>query len=523
MFDSYGRPVFTTFDSGTYLNRANVADGATAIAHKFGNANTLSTSGAKIVSWFSDNFTTEKAYINKDGLIQSDGGMWTGGYLYTESGGVYTGSVDSYHTNRIIQRVGNEKYLIGNQAGDNTASSKVIGIGYLAVKEADASAEMIGIGTYSLIYTKGFSVGIGNRAGGTYNSNGNMCSVGYYSGYHGNIPVEEVASFGLQSSFYSGSFTSSFGNRAGYYAGANQVNIGYKAGYGNQRSHELCIHNDEAIGLITGNFDLRDARINGDLHVFNQESLGSEVLSETDFSTHANWTPSNGDWVDSGGNAVYTHSTGASTLTQASGNFASAAVGDRWYIFQYTISGTDCLGGATPNVKEVTAEITTGFCDVATPLNIYSNGTHYTLLKSKSSPGDFVISCTSVSVGTFTIDDVSLKEIQGGDLWIRDDLNALGQAGIGTDSPAAQLHVDQGTSDAAIPVLTVDQADVSEEFIKFIGESTTDASQSLVDAADMTTPGSIVGWLKIYVEDVQSTNPITDGAYFVPFYSAPSA
>lgn len=90
------------------------------------------------------------------------------------------------------------------------------------------------------------------------------------------------------------------------------------------------------------------------------------------------------------------------------------------------------------------------------------------------------------------------------------------------DAPGAQLHVDQASSTGAVPVLTVDQADVSEEFIRFIGTSTTDASQSLVDAADMEDPGAIVGWLKIYVQDDQGTNPITDGAYYVPFYSAPT-
>lgn len=94
--------------------------------------------------------------------------------------------------------------------------------------------------------------------------------------------------------------------------------------------------------------------------------------------------------------------------------------------------------------------------------------------------------------------------------------------GIGTIVPAAKLHIDQSNTTLAKPVLTLDQADVSEEFIRFIGTSTTDASQSLVDAADMEDPGTIVGWLKIYVQDDQGTNPITDGAYYIPFYSAPT-
>lgn len=87
----------------------------------------------------------------------------------------------------------------------------------------------------------------------------------------------------------------------------------------------------------------------------------------------------------------------------------------------------------------------------------------------------------------------------------------------------AQMDVNQASTTAAVPVLTVQQADVSEEFMRFIGTSTTDSSQSLVDAANMTTTGSIMGWLKIYVQDDQATNPITDGFYYVPFYSAPTA
>lgn len=96
------------------------------------------------------------------------------------------------------------------------------------------------------------------------------------------------------------------------------------------------------------------------------------------------------------------------------------------------------------------------------------------------------------------------------------------QIGIGKSSPAAKLHIDQFNTTGAMPVLTLDQADVSEEFIRFIGTSTTDASQSIVDAADMEDPGAIVGWLKIYVKDDQATNGITDGYYYVPFYAAPT-
>lgn len=95
--------------------------------------------------------------------------------------------------------------------------------------------------------------------------------------------------------------------------------------------------------------------------------------------------------------------------------------------------------------------------------------------------------------------------------------------GIRQSSPTGQLHVNQSDASGAKPVLLLDQGDLSEEFIKLVGQSTTDASQSLVDAADMTTPGSIVGWFKIYVQDDQGTNPIPDGIYYVPFYDTPTS
>jgi len=98
-----------------------------------------------------------------------------------------------------------------------------------------------------------------------------------------------------------------------------------------------------------------------------------------------------------------------------------------------------------------------------------------------------------------------------------------GRVGVMVTAPGAQLHVDQASTTGAIPVLTLDQADVSEEFMRLVGASAADDSQSLIDAADMTTPGAIVGWIKVYVEDVAASGAITDGTYFVPFYAAPTA
>jgi hypothetical protein len=64
----------------------------TAIANKVGNATSLSTTGDKIVSWYNDNLSTEKAYINKDGKGYFAGGLLLGDAL-TSNGTVYANEV----------------------------------------------------------------------------------------------------------------------------------------------------------------------------------------------------------------------------------------------------------------------------------------------------------------------------------------------------------------------------------------------------------------------------------------------
>jgi hypothetical protein len=102
-------------------------------------------------------------------------------------------------------------------------------------------------------------------------------------------------------------------------------------------------------------------------------------------------------------------------------------------------------------------------------------------------------------------------------------IEGSGDVGIGINNPTAQLHVDQSSTTGAQPVLLLDQADVDEPFLKIIGTSDTNVDRALVDAADFTTPGAIVAWYKVEVQDDQGTNPITDGDYYSPLYGAPTA
>lgn len=84
-------------------------------------------------------------------------------------------------------------------------------------------------------------------------------------------------------------------------------------------------------------------------------------------------------------------------------------------------------------------------------------------------------------------------------------------------TPAATCHIDQKSTTGAIPVLLLDQADVSEEFIKFVGAAAAaDVTQSIVDNGDVAT-ATLAGWIRVEVEDVG--NQITDQAYYQPLYT----
>jgi hypothetical protein len=91
-----------------------------------------------------------------------------------------------------------------------------------------------------------------------------------------------------------------------------------------------------------------------------------------------------------------------------------------------------------------------------------------------------------------------------------------GRVGIGTIA-TGKLHVDQPSTVGAIPVLMLDQADVSEEFIRFVGTAAdNDVTQSLVATADVGV-ATIAGYKRIYVQD--DGNQITDGYFYEPFYT----
>lgn len=82
---------------------------------------------------------------------------------------------------------------------------------------------------------------------------------------------------------------------------------------------------------------------------------------------------------------------------------------------------------------------------------------------------------------------------------------------------SAVVYADQTSATGAKPVITLEQADVSEEFIRMIGTAANaDVTQSIVAAGDVSV-ASIAGYVKIYVQD--DGNQITDQFYYLPAYT----
>lgn len=83
---------FDAFAAASAQLRGNVADGATAIGNKIGNASALSTAGSKVCSFYSDNLASEVAYVASNGTIASNATVQAGGSFLTTSGQITTGA-----------------------------------------------------------------------------------------------------------------------------------------------------------------------------------------------------------------------------------------------------------------------------------------------------------------------------------------------------------------------------------------------------------------------------------------------
>lgn len=185
---------------------------------------------------------------------------------------------------------------------------------------------------------------------------------------------------------------------AGLFGGATATNI-----YGLNIADQSGGTNNYAIKTGIGLNSFGD-----NVEVANTGTLASESLTNGALTSGTSWAAA-GDFALASNAATYTHSAGSGTITQTSGDMAIAGISNRWYLFVYTVSA---ITGTAP-----ACTITTGFASAATSLTVVA-GAQSTQVLAKSSPGNFVLSCTSSGASTVTFDTLSLKEITGGNLFV---------------------------------------------------------------------------------------------------------
>ncbi len=170
-------------------------------------------------------------------------------------------------------------------------------------------------------------------------------------------------------------------------------------------------------------------------------AAGREILKNPNLTSGTSWTAANDCSLTSNAGTCTFSGGAASTITQASTAFVEPPKGGKWYKLTYTMSGIT----STPD-----AAITTGFADIQTSLEM-TNGTHVTYVRSKAAPGDFVITTTLTAGKAFTIDSLSLQEMEDNNLVVNGSITggglsglkitSGGNVGIGTTSPYARLSV----------------------------------------------------------------------------------
>ena len=298
---------------------------------------------------------------------------------------------------------------IGEDAGYGTDGVDNVGLGSFTLSEGNTISFVTAIGTSAGGYTDGNDGWFGGYKAGNRLTGAQNTITGSQSAAYQYKPGVEPA---IAGAIY-------YGYKAGRYeASSNRVHIGGPAPW------------------LYGETDTPLARFYADLEIYDPTTLGSETLNETSFATHAKWDVT-GDFDDTGGNALYTKSAGSGTLTQTSVNLATTAVANAWYKFTYTVTPIGSGDGII--TSNILGTITTAFAASAQQLYITDSGAHTIYFKSAAVPGNFVISVTSVfAIDIFSIDNVSLKQITGGDLYVNG--TATMQGGVINNI----THIDDG-------------------------------------------------------------------------------
>jgi hypothetical protein len=137
--------------------------------------------------------------------------------------------------------------------------------------------------------------------------------------------------------------------------------------------------------------------------IYEPDKLYPTSLTNGALTSGTSWTGAN-DFSSSGNKAVYTHSSGAGTYTQAVTALARTGKSSAEYDFVYTVS--------SPANTAPTITITTAFAAAAATLTGLGTAGTYTLrFTAATTPGDFVLSGTSGAAGAVSLDDLALYEV----------------------------------------------------------------------------------------------------------------
>lgn len=151
-----------------------------------------------------------------------------------------------------------------------------------------------------------------------------------------------------------------------------------------------------------------------------------------------------------------------------------------------------------------------------TGMNVKDTGGTYRLIFYLSNTDHTVITAPD------TNQDIQFKDAGFTDLMVVD--TSSGGVRVGGGSAASgQLHVDQSSATGAKPVIYLDQADISEEYLTFVGQSDgASADRSLVDPSEFTTPGALLVWIKNRVLDVRGGGGVGFIDIWIPGYAIPT-
>lgn len=220
----------------------------------------------------------------------------------------------------------------------------------------------------------------------------------------------------------------------------------------------------------------------GDQTIVDPTDLGSTALTDGTFTLEpgaANWGVTGGwDAAFTGNVAVFNIAGGAGSLTQAAAKMVGAVSlnANRYYKFTYTVSGSNGAGAAT---------ITTAVASASTALTVTADATVTTYFKSAAAPGTFTISATA---GIFSLDDLTLYEVTGGDLSVNGLITGGGTAGIKVLGSGNVLIGTTTANTKQTLGLTIDQLSSSSEILSF--KSSSDISHGMTDLWDADTYGA---------------------------------